>query len=198
MAMDYQQLAANLRRFYDFSAKTVLLVGAGGGRLLDPSVKTKKLIAIDRDADALAQLRASLAAKGMQDRVELVRARFEDVTSPADVVYFEFCLHEMADPQVALSRARTLAPDIVVYDHSPDSDWSFHSAEDEKVRRSAAAIERFGIRRRESVHAEQRFKSHVEFVAKLSAQGPMAIQRAHRFAGAANIVIAMPCDLLLL
>jgi hypothetical protein len=35
-------------------------------------------------------------------------------------------------------------------------------------------------------------------VAKLSAHGPTAIQRAQRFAGAANIVIAMPCDLLLL
>ncbi len=134
----------------------------------------------------------------MQDRVELVRARFEDVTSPADVVYFEFCLHEMADPQVALSRARTLAPDIVVYDHSPDSDWSFHSAEDEKVRRSAAAIERFGIRRRERFCVEQRFPSYVELIAKLSALGPMAVQRAQRFAGAANIVIPMPCDLLLL
>jgi 2-polyprenyl-3-methyl-5-hydroxy-6-metoxy-1,4-benzoquinol methylase len=197
-AMDYQPLIENLRRFYDFSGKTVLLVGAGGGRLLDPSVKIKKLIAIDRDAEALEQLKANFAAKGMPGRVELVRARFEDVTSPADVVYFEFCLHEMADPLVALSRASTLAPDTVVCDHTADSDWSVLAAEDDKVRRSAKAIERRGIRRSERVLAEQHFRSHAELLAKLSPQGPTAIGRARRFVGIENIVVAMPCDLLLL
>jgi hypothetical protein len=194
----YDRLAENLRRFYDFTGKTVLLVGAGSGRLLDPSVKTKKLIAIDRDHEALARLKANLIDKGMRARVELVCARFEDVTAPADVVYFEFCLHEMADPRVALSRARSLAPDIVVYDHAPGSEWSFHAAEDDKVRRSAEAVERFGIRRRENFRAEQRFKSHVEFLAKLGAQGPIALLRAQRFASSSNIVIPMPCDLVLL
>lgn len=195
--IDYQPLIESLRRFYDFSGKTVLLVGAGRGRLLDPSMKTKKLIAIDRDGEALAQLKANLAAKGMQQGVELVRARFEDVTSPADVVYFEFCLHEMGDPLVALSRARTLVPDTVVYDHAADSDWSLLAAEDDEVRRSAKAIERQGIRRRERVHAEQYFGSYGDLLAKLSPQGPTAIRRARRYAGAKNIVIPMPCELVL-
>ena len=31
-----------------------------------------------------------------------------------DVVYFEFCLHEMDDPAKALIHAKSLAPDIVV------------------------------------------------------------------------------------
>jgi hypothetical protein len=198
MATLYQHLAANLRRFYDFTGKTVLLVGAESGRLLDPAVKTKKLIAIDRESESLAWLKTNLLARGMDGRLELVCARFEDVTAPADVVYFEFCLHEMADPHIALSRARTLAPDILVYDHAPDSAWSFLAAEDDKVRRSAKAVERFGIRRREHVSAEQCFQSHVELLAKLTPQGPAAIRRAHRFAAASNIVIPMPCHLILL
>jgi predicted RNA methylase len=198
MTTPYQPLIEGLRRFYDFSGKTMLLVGAGSGRLLDPAVKAEKIIAIDRDPEALARLKANLAAKGIEGRVELVCARFEDVTSPADVVYFEFCLHEMADPLVALSRARTLAPDTVVYEHAAESEWSFHAAEEDKVRRSVKAIERSVIRRRESVRFEQRFRSHAELLAKVTPQGSKAIQRAHRFAGTANIVIAMPCDLLLL
>lgn len=198
MATPFQPLVEALRRFYDFSGKTMLLVGAGSGRLLDDSVKAEKIIAIDRDPEALARVKSSLASKGVEGRVELVCARFEDVTSPADVVYFEFCLHEMADPLVALSRARTLAPDTVVYEHAAESEWSFHAAEDEKVRRSNKAIERSIIRRRESVRFEQRFRTHAELLAKVTPQGGKAIQRAQRFAGTENIVIAMPCELVLL
>lgn len=198
MAAGYQPLIDHLQRFYDFAGKAVLLVGAGSGRLLSPAVKTNRIIAVDRDAGALARLKTSLHAKGMRARVETVCARFEDLTAPADVVYFEFCLHEMADPEVALSRARTLAPDIVVYDHSAGSEWSFHAAEDEKICRSSAAVERFGIRRRDRVPFEQRFKTHAELLAKLTPQGPAALRRAQPFAGASNIVIPMPCDLLLL
>lgn len=198
MATGYQPLIDHLLRFYDFAGKTVLLVGAGSGRLLNPAVKTRKIIAVDRDTGALARLKTNLVAKGIRARVETVCARFEDVTSPADVVYFEFCLHEMADPEVALSRARTLAPDIVVYDHSAGSEWSFQAAEDDKIRRSCAAIERFGIRRRDHVLFEQRFKTHAELLAKLTPQGPAAIRRAQSFAGSSNIVIPMPCELLLL
>lgn len=198
MAVGYQPLIDHLRRFYDFAGKTILLVGAGSGRLLNPAVKTSKIIAVDRDAAALARLKTSLHAKGMRARVETVCARFEDVTLPVDVVYFEFCLHEMADPEVALSRARALAPDIVVYDHSAGSEWAFHAAEDEKVCRSCAAIERFGVRRRDHVLFEQRFKTHAELLAKLTPQGPAALRRAQRFAGASSIAIPMPCDLVLL
>ena len=63
MAADYARLIAQLRSFYDFTAKAVLLVGAGGGQLLDPTVKPKKLIAIEHDRDVLAELERRLAAK---------------------------------------------------------------------------------------------------------------------------------------
>jgi hypothetical protein len=198
VATDYRKLTENLSRFYDFTNKVVLFVGAGGRQLLDPGIKTRKLIAIDKDAEALRELNATIAAKGMQDSVQVVGADFEDVTLSGDVVYFEFCLHEMAHPHVALTHARTLAPEMVVFDHLPGSDWSFYAAEEDKVRRSAEAMERFGVRRRQTFRAEQRFQDHAELLAKVGVQGPLAIQRAQRFAGETNIVIPMSYMLALL
>ena len=194
MAADYEQLRANLRRFYDFSGKSVICAGAGGGRLLDPTVKPKKFIAIDRDAAAIA----GLAAMAMPFTIEFLCAKFEDVSLPCDVVYFEFCLHEMDDPDAAFAHARTMASDIVVFDHLPDSKWSFYAAEENQVRRAAEAVERVGVKRRETFCTEQRFKDHAELAAKLASQGPVAIERAQDFAGMTNIVIPMPYGLALL
>jgi len=147
LATDYAQLTANLLHFYNFTNKVVLFVGAGGTQLLALSAGTKKLIAIDQDVAALQELSAKVAADGLQDSAEVIGSKFEDVTQSGDVVYFEFCLHEMADPQKALTHARNLAHDIVVFDHSPDSEWIFYGAEEDKVPISAYAMERFGVRR---------------------------------------------------
>jgi predicted RNA methylase len=198
MAVDLQQLTAKLVRFYDFAGKTVLFVGAGGRQLLDPSAGTRKLIAIDQDGESLQELKANIVAKGWQNFMEVVAANFEDVSLSGDVVYFEFCLHEMNDPQNALSHAHTLASDIVVYDHSPTSEWIYYGAEEDKVAHSAAAMERFGIRRRAAFHAEQRFQDYAELLARLAGQGELAIQRAQRFAGATNIAIPMDYEVVLL
>ena len=198
MAVDYAQLIANLRRFYDFSGKVGLVVGAGGGLLLDPASTAKKLIAVDRDREALDRLEAKIDANGARDAIEVVCASFEEVNLPGDVVYFEFCLHETTSPAQALTHARTLAPDIVVFDHLPDSPWSFHAAEEDKVRRSAEAMERFGVRRRQIFSTVQRFRNHDELLAKIRVQGPLAIQRAQRFIGATNIAIPMRYGLALL
>jgi 16S rRNA G966 N2-methylase RsmD len=195
---DYAQLTQNLLHFYDFTGKVVLFVGAGVKQLLAPSAGTKKLIAIDKDVEALRELKANIVAKGLQDSMEVLGARFEEVTLHGDVVYFEFCFHEMDDPEKALIHARALAPDIVVYDHSPGSEWIYYGAEEDEVSRSSAVMERFGIRRHQKFRAEQRFKDHAELLAKVGPQGPLAVERAQRFAGATNIVIPMGYELNLL
>ena len=198
MATDYAKLTENLTRFYDFTDEAVLFIGAAGRQLLDPKIRTKKLIAIDKDFQALRDLRAKVIAQGLQDLVEVVGASFEEVTLHGDAVYFEFCLHEMDDPAKTLFRAKSLAPDIVVYDHSPGSEWIYFGAEEDKVSRSSAAMEHFGIRRRQTFRAEQRFESYGELLAKMSPQGPLAVERAQRFAGATDIVIPMSYELDLL
>lgn len=198
MATDYAKLTENLTRFYDFTDKVVLFVGAAGRQLLDPDTRTRKLIAIDKDVEALRDLKAKTAAQSLQDSVEIIGASFEEVTLHGDVVYFEFCLHEMAEPAKALMHAKSLAPDIVAYDHSPGSEWIYYGAEEDKVSHSFAAMEHFGIRRRQTFHAEQRFGSYAELLAKVSPQGPLAIERAQRFAEASDIVIPMSYELNLL
>jgi len=188
VAVDCGKLTENLTHFYDFTGKVVLFVGAGGRQLLDSATRARKLIAIDRDAESLRGLRGS---------VDVLGTKFEDVALRGDVVYFEFCLHEMDDPERALAHARSLAPDIVVFDHLPDSEWVFHGAEEDQVRRSGEAMKRFGVRRRQTFRAEQRFQDHAELLAKVTVQGAAAIQRAQRFEGATNIVIPMSYELAL-
>ena len=130
--------------------------------------------------------------------MEVVGVSFEEVTLHGDAVYFEFCLHEMEDPEKALIHAKSLAPDIVVYDHSPGSEWIYYGAEEDKVSRNSAVMQRFGIRRRRTFQAEQRFGNYTELLAKVRPQGPLAIERAQRFAGATEIVIPMSYELNLL
>ena len=198
MATDYAKLTENLNRFYDFTGKVVLFIGAAGRQLLDPSTRVKKLVAIDKDAAALEQLKSRIASEGLQGSVEVVAADFGDVTLKADAVYFEFCLHEMDDPARTLAHAKSLASDIVVYDHSAGSEWIYYGAEEDKVVCSSAAMERFGIRRRELHQAEQRFATYEELLAKVSPQGPLAVERARRFEGAKDIAIPMSYELDLL
>jgi hypothetical protein len=166
LAVDDEELTGNLRRFYDFTDKTVLFVGERGRQFRDPSFKTKRLIAIDRNVEALGELKKKIGARGAQGSLGVLGADCkEEVTLSGDMVYFEFCLHETVDPQETLAHARALAPDVVVFDHSPGSDWSFYLAEEERVRRSAEAMKRFGIRRRETFHVQQHSKDYVELLA---------------------------------
>jgi hypothetical protein len=198
LATDYAKLSENLSSFYNFTDKVVLFIGAGGRQLLDPATRTKKLIAIDRDAQALQPLKSKIMAQGLKDLVEVIGGSFEEITANGDTIYFEFCLHEMDDPEKALLHGKSLAADIIVYDHSSGSEWIYYGAEDDKVARSTAAMHRFGIRRGQTFEAEQRFTSFAELLAKMSPQGPLAIERIQRFAGAADIVIPMSYELNLL
>jgi len=198
LAVNYQELSANLCRFYDFTDKVVLYVGAGGRQLLDPSTRTKKLVAIDQDLQSLMKLRQTVVSQGLENSVEIIPSRFEAVQACGDVVYFEFSLHEMDDPEKALAHAATLAPEIVVFDHLPRSEWVFCAAEEDKVSRSTKAMESFGIRHRETFQTEQRFQHYEELLAKISSQGGVASQRAQRFAGVTHIVIPLDYQLALL
>jgi hypothetical protein len=197
MAVDTSALRFNLHRFYDFTGKTVLYVGAGNRQIFDLSVG-RKVIAIDRAAEALHEASMREAAARAGTLLEVVPADFAAVRARGDVAYFEFCLHEMVEPDRALAHARTLATDVVVFDHSPGSSWSFYAAEDAAVRRAAEAAERLGVRRRESYYAEQVFRDHAELLAKLAGQGPVAIERVRRFEQTKNIAIPMPYGLALL
>jgi hypothetical protein len=198
MAADYDQMASNLEDFYPFKDKVVLFVGAGTKQLLDIGRIPKRTISIDQSAEAIQQLRQHVETQRLESVVEIVHSDFSDVVTHGDVVYFEFCLHEMPDPDIALAHAKSLAPDIVVYDHAPGSEWAYLGAEEDKVVRSTQAMERFGIRRREFFITNQIFKDYAELLAKVSPQGPLAVERAARFADVSGIAIPMDYGLTLL
>jgi tRNA G37 N-methylase Trm5 len=188
---DIRQLTDNLRGFHDLQGRVILSVGAGGGQFLDVYREARRILAVDSDPAALRQLEAAVAARGLQDRVELVQGDFFEVDRRGEVVLFEFCLHEMPDPAKALERARSLASEVVVFDHAPGSEWAYHTVEEDKVRRSTEAMEGCGIRRRAVFHGEQRFRDYAELRDKVARQGPTAIERIAPFQDRRDIVIPM-------
>lgn len=191
MATDLHELTDNLRAFHDLRGRVILSVGAGGGQFLDAYRDVAKIVAVDSDPAALRQLEAAVAARGLQDRVELVLGHFFEVARPVEVVVFEFCLHEIPDPARGLERARSLAREVVVYDHAPGSTWAYYTVEEDKVLRSTGAMEACGIRRRAVFHGEQRFREYAELREKVASQGATAIERIARFRDRRDIVIPM-------
>ena len=198
MAADYKQMAQNIREFYSFSGKKVVAVGAGGGPLTDFVLESRKLIVIDKEPAAIRFWETKVSAEGLQDRVQVIHADFCETSPRADVVYFEFCLHEMNDPARALQHALTLAPEVLIFDHLPDSEWAFHAAEEDKVRRSTDALADFACTRRKAFHTEQRFPQYQQLVEKVSPQGKVALERAERYRGMTDIAIPMTYGLTLL
>ena len=130
--------------------------------------------------------------------MEVVDGAFEDGKTLWRCGLFKICLHDTLDPQRALAHARSLAPEVVVFDHLLGSDWVYYATKEKAVRRSAEAMKHFGIRHRQVFQTEQRFKDHVELLAKIAEQGSAATARAQYFADATNIVIPMSCELALL
>ncbi len=198
MATDIASIIQNLRGFYPFPGKQIVYVGAGGGQFIEFCRGTRRVIAIDNSADALAQLRKAVEAKKMGHLFEFIEDDFLDAAARGDVVLFEFCLHEMPDASKAIAHARSLAPDVVVIDHVPDSEWAFYVVEEEKASWSMAAMASAGIRSQMLFHTEQRFNSYDELVAKVLPQGPVAIERCGRFRQDRSIIIPLMYGITLL
>lgn len=198
MAADYQQMARNIRQFYSFSGRTVLGVGAGGGPLTDLVLEAKKLIVVEKDPAAIRNWETKIAGDKLQSQVAVIQADFCEASPHGDVVYFEVCLHEMNDPRQALLHAFELAPEVLVFDHLPDSEWAFHAAEEDKIRRSTDALAEFPAVRHQEYSTEQRFPEYQQLVDKVSGQGEVALQRAERYRGRTDIVIPMTYGLTLL
>lgn len=191
MATDYKRIIRNLFDFFDFSGRTVVAVGAGGGQLMEYGRPAAKVIAVDQDPAALAVLREKLAQAGLADKFDLVCSAFLDFQEKADVVLFEFCLHEMPDPSAALAHARTLAPAVVVMDHWPGSEWAFIVAEEDKAMAAWAAVAASLPEKTVSFEAAQVFSGFEELWQKVHGQGERSLARIERFKGLSDISIPM-------
>ena len=198
MVVDRTVLSANLTRFYDFRGKSVLYVGAGGGQLLGPASGVRSVVAIDSNAKSLGAFRSEAKTKWAGIPVRFIPRKFESVNAHGDVVYFEFCLHEMDSPRRALEHARSLAPETVVMDHLPKSEWIYYGVEEELVQRSADIIKSFGAKRSRRHTIHQHFEDHDALAARLAEVGEESLKRALEFKGKKNIKIRMDNGLFLL
>lgn len=191
MATDYQRIIRNLSDFFDLTGRTVAAVGAGGGQFIEYGRTAAKVIAVDQDPEALAVLREKLEQAGLADKYALVQSAFLDFQDKADVVLFEFCLHEMPDPSAALAHARTLAPAVVVMDHWPGSEWAFIGAEEDKATAAWASIVSSLPEKIVSFEASQVFGGFGELWLKVHGQGEKSLARIERFKGLSDISIPM-------
>jgi ubiquinone/menaquinone biosynthesis C-methylase UbiE len=198
MPADYGKMVADLLAFYDFRAKTVLDVGGGGGQLIEFGRTAGRVLALDSDASALARLRENLRAARLEDKFEPVLGDFFQIDLAADVVLFEFSLHEMPDPGAAVERARTMAPDVVVFDHWPGSPWSFLGAEEDKVARSWASLGRLAVRKTQRHETVQVFSDYEQLRERVKGEGETSLSRIASYRGRTDIRIPMPYGLALI
>jgi SAM-dependent methyltransferase len=198
LATDLQQIVREVGAFIDLRGRRVMTVGSGGGQLVDYSLPARHVIAVDRDAAALERLAARLREGGYGERFTLLHEDFPRVDERADVLIFEFCLHEIAEPGRALEHAAGLALDVVVLDHAPHSRWAWYAAEEVEMAAAWAAVEERPVRSWRAVDAEQSFVDYSELAARLAAQPPLSRERTLELEGRSPIVIPMPYRLALL
>ncbi len=197
MPTDYGTLVAELLAFYDFRGKTVIDVGAGGGQLVAYGRAAGHVLALDNDAQALGKLGERLRLEKLEDRFTPILEDFYKVDLEADAVLFEFSLHEMPDPGAAVARALGMAPDVVVFDHRPGSEWSYLGAEEEKVAASWAALARFPVTRQQEYENVQSFGDFAELYERVRGQGGTSLARIEKFRGQRGIRIPMTYGLAL-
>jgi SAM-dependent methyltransferase len=191
MATDIQKIIDNLSAFYDFTGKSVIHVGAGGGQIIGYAHRAHSVLAVDTDAEAIEHLKASVMSSGLSDKFTIEHRDFMELEAGADVVFFEFCLHEMTEPHNALAKAGKLAKDVLILDHKEDSPWSWYACETEKLRKSWGAVTRLDIVRAQEWDAVQIFKKYTELSDKFSILGKPALDRIKVFELEAPIKIDM-------
>lgn len=198
MATDIRAIERNLLAFYDFQGKDVIHVGAGGGQLIGYALLPKRVVAVDSDADAMARLRSRIRETGLGEKIETREQDFLAMRCSSDVVFLEFCLHEMSDPGGAIDHARSLAPYVLVIDHLPDSRWSWYAGEESKLAASWREIEARSIRRRKSFEATQIFERFEDLRCRLETCGEECVRRIAPLASGGRIEIPMPYGIVLL
>ena len=197
MATDIEQIIRNLEAFYDFSGKTVLHVGAGGGQLMGYAVNARRVLAIDDNSDAIKSLKTAIENLRLKN-VSVLQRDFFEVDASGDVVFFEFCLHEIKDPDAALTKAFEMAAEVLILDHAPESRWAWFTAETEKATASWNAVKRFSISEERKFHAVQKFADFGELYEKVKVLGEPSLSRILEYKDKRDILIGMDYTLALI
>lgn len=192
MALDTSFITESILSFYDFSNKDVIHVGAGGGKLIAYSHIARRIKALDNNPVAIELLEKCAKKEGLEHKLFAIEGDFMNFKGHADVVFFEFCLHEMEDAFAAIKHAKNMFADIIILDHSPDSKWAYYALEEKKTSKSWSAIEKFDVKKMTSYSIDQKFESYDYLVEKLSVLGDKSIKRIKYLEGNKDISISMP------
>ena len=198
MATDIDAIVNNLSSFFDMKGKSVIHVGAGGGQFINYAFNVRRVVAVDPDPTAILLLKDAIQRSGLEDRFKVVQGEFSSLSTRADVVLFEFCLHEMDNPAEALRHAQSLAPEILILDHIPESPWAWYACDEKKAARSWAAVRELCVVREASFKATQYFPTYQQLLLKIGVLGEEAIARIQEFSEQEDIRIRMEYAMALL
>lgn len=191
MATDINKVIANLLDFYNFTNQRIISVGAGGGQLIEYARSSKQVIAIDNNKQALDILEQRLQKSQLLDKFTLLHSDFYHVQEKGDVLMFEFCLHEMNDPEAAIHHAMSMTSDILIMDHWPASEWAYIADEKEKAEESWKDIQKFEVKKIRSYDTFQFFHDYEELFQKIKGQGEKSIQRIEPYKDKKDFSIPM-------
>lgn len=191
MATDIDAIVGNISSFYDVKEKSIIHVGAGGGQLVGYAIDARSVLGVDPDPVAVSHLETAIRQLGLEDRFSVFQGVFSSLSTKSDVVFFEFCLHEMDDPADELQHALSLAPEILVLDHHPESRWAWYTCEEEKAARSWAAVRRHHVVREAAFKATQHFETYSQLFEKIQVLGEQAVTRISEFSERGDIKIEM-------
>ena len=198
MATDIKKIIDNLLAIYDFGSRTIIVVGGGGGQFIEYGRSAGQILALDNDAEAIGRLRENLKTAGLEHKFTPILGDFYETRLKGDGVLFEFCLHEMSDPKAAVEHAKTMAFDIIIIDHWPGSEWSYYTAETEKVAASWASLESISFRKIKRFDAVHFFIDYDELYQKVKAQGDLSLARIGKFRSRRNFSIPMSYGIVLI
>jgi SAM-dependent methyltransferase len=195
VAADLHLIGENLCEFYDFQRKSVIAIGAARGALIQYARRARFVIAVDKHDGAINRLRQNVCEQGLGGRFFMFVGNITAVPFRADVVLFEFSLHEISNPRSALEHARRLAPEMVIIDHAPGSRWSWYAGEDDDVAAGWAAVPPAAICRERTCETFQRFGNYLDVKFRMRGNGAASQARIAELQNARPIVIPMPLRL---
>jgi hypothetical protein len=195
VATDVRFIAESVCEFYDFDRKSVIAIGAGNERLIEYARRARFVIAVNEHEGALNRLKQQVCEQRLGARFFMFVGKVAAVPFHADVVLFEFSLHEISNPRAALDYARRLAPEMVIIDHAPGSRWSWYAGEDDGIAESWAAVPPSAIRRERTCDAFQRFGNYLDVKFRMRGNGAASQARIAELQNARPIVISMPLRL---
>ena len=192
MESDIQTLMENIESCYDLRNKSVIQVAAGGGQLVGYGAAARSVLAVDADPEGVRRLGVLLREKGLLSRFIVFRGEFLTVRARADVVFFEFALHRMADPDAALRHAKTLAPETLVVDAALGSRWAWYLGEETGVERTWEAVGRQRIARDDAFMGAEQCRDYSDLLGRVRPRGEPTLGRIEEFRDRQGIAIPMP------